>query len=694
MVGVLDFIVANILALSMNYKFSMADSITKTAGVWPMAFTLIAISGASAAAAVAIVVYMSVSCGRRGGEHPSLGLAASGSGLSALVEFLNGVGTLGTEREAVRTGRALLRPRIVACKTVALIFSVFSGLVLGREGPAVHIGAGLGWSVAYFLFKSDADPDNIIDDANDVDDDETYDANDVNGDGDDSTAASSHGGGELGVCNRSGDGEDGRGITISIDSTHLEENDEERWGMKRVDSYALFKAGQNSPTRSRTIANTTVESVCSDDAGDGDALTLSPEVLEAAHEADLTHALVTAGGAAGFAAAFHAPCAAVLYMLEEVASPEKWKSKTTAQTFVSSAIAVVISTIMFNSIRGTNAALAYESIIIYAEGTTLEELKWRYGDILPFLLLSILSGGMMGLVTKYGLAISAQRSGSSWRKPPNRRILEAVLVAAVTALIFSTLPLSSGCVRDSHIDDDDDDGRDGASQRRRLTGASERLFVQYDCPNDQHNIMASLSLVGDENAITHLLARDSFQRFPEWLLAFFLCFYLPLFTLTLGLELPAGTFLPSLVSGAALGRLIGEALNEGGALESAGRGVSSPGVYALLGMAAALGGFTRCTVAVVVVVAEVAGDLSLILPSMVAVAVARSTASVVTSEGYTHMLIRVKRSRHCAPPPAALLSGQTCVCGNRTMKDSNFCRRCGRDLRVARRVVSQDPYPA
>ena len=104
------------------------------------------------------------------------------------------------------------------------------------------------------------------------------------------------------------------------------------------------------------------------------------------------------------------------------------------------------------------------------------------------------------------------------------------------------------------------------------------------------------------------------------------------------------------VSGAALGRLIGEALNEGGALESAGRDVSSPGVYALLGMAAALGGFTRCTVAVVVVGAEVAGDLSLILPSMVAVAVARSTASVVTSEGYTHMLIRVKRSRHCAPP--------------------------------------------
>ena len=42
--------------------------------------------------------------------------------------------------------------------------------------------------------------------------------------------------------------------------------------------------------------------------------------------------------------------------------------------------------------------------------------------------------------------------------------------------------------------------------------------------------------------------------------------------------------------------------------------MSDPGVYAAIGAAAALGGFTRSTIAVVATITEVTGDMSIIAP--------------------------------------------------------------------------------
>jgi len=80
-------------------------------------------------------------------------------------------------------------------------------------------------------------------------------------------------------------------------------------------------------------------------------------------------------------------------------------------------------------------------------------------------------------------------------------------------------------------------------------------------------------------------------------------------------------------------------------------GLSPPGVYACLGIVASLCGFTRCTVAIVICVAEVTGDLSLLVPSLFAAVLARAVAGWVTPESYVHGLMQ--QSQQAAQSEAA-----------------------------------------
>jgi hypothetical protein len=95
--------------------------------------------------------------------------------------------------------------------------------------------------------------------------------------------------------------------------------------------------------------------------------------------------------------------------------------------------------------------------------------------------------------------------------------------------------------------------------------------------------------------------------------------------ITGGLSVPFGTFVPNLFAGAALGRAMGVFVD----VKMGYPNVSSPGTYALLGAGAMLGGYTRMTMTVVVMMAEASGDASIVIPMMLAVSIARYTASMV-----------------------------------------------------------------
>lgn len=93
-----------------------------------------------------------------------------------------------------------------------------------------------------------------------------------------------------------------------------------------------------------------------------------------------------------------------------------------------------------------------------------------------------------------------------------------------------------------------------------------------------------------------------------------------------GCKVPAGIFVPSMAIGALFGRMVGicvQALHEafpGSAFFSACEPdvpCITPGTYAFLGAASALSGIMHITVSVVVIMFELTGALTYILPTMV-----------------------------------------------------------------------------
>ena len=59
----------------------------------------------------------------------------------------------------------------------------------------------------------------------------------------------------------------------------------------------------------------------------------------------------------------------------------------------------------------------------------------------------------------------------------------------------------------------------------------------------------------------------------------------------------------------------------------------TPGLYAMIGAAAALGGVTRMTVSLVMIMFELTGGLSYIVPIMVAVLVSKWVGDTIIKDG-------------------------------------------------------------
>lgn len=209
-------------------------------------------------------------------------------------------------------------------------------------------------------------------------------------------------------------------------------------------------------------------------------------------------------------------------------------------------------------------------------------------ELVPFAALGILGGIYGGLFIKLNMKVAKWRRSTRVARYP---VLEVFFVATVTAVInFPNKFMRARPAKLVHI-----------------------LFAECD-PN-KFDAWGICRLDGQyTSTIIQLLSASA--------LGFLFA------SATFGMKIPSGIILPSMAVGALYGRVIGtvvQTIQQGnpGSIFFANcepdRECVTPGTYAIVGAAAALGGVTRMTVSIVVIMFELTGALTYVLPIMIAV---------------------------------------------------------------------------
>lgn len=303
---------------------------------------------------------------------------------------------------------------------------------------------------------------------------------------------------------------------------------------------------------------------------------LSPSLND--NEARIREVL-SAAAAAGISVAFGSPIGGVLFSLEQLSY--YFPDKTMWQSFVCAMVAAVTLQ-AFNPFR-TGKLVLYQ--VTYSSG-------WHGFEMVPFAILGIIGGLYGGIFIKLNMKIAKWRRTSRWAGTP---ILEVLAVAFLTAVV-------------------------NFPNKFMRAQSSELVYTLFaECANltdDQLGICKT----GAANAgVIVLLVEASAVGF---LLA----------SITFGLQIPAGIILPSMAIGALYGRAVGIIVqvwqaNHSDALIFATCEPDipciTPGTYAIIGAAAALAGVTRMTVSIVVIMFELTGALTYVLPIMIAVMISK-----------------------------------------------------------------------
>ena len=135
--------------------------------------------------------------------------------------------------------------------------------------------------------------------------------------------------------------------------------------------------------------------------------------------------------------------------------------------------------------------------------------------------------------------------------------------------------------------------------------------------------MATLLLQPQEAAIKQLFSRGTPGYFPPVILTIYVAVYFCATAFIYGIAVPSGLFVPCMLIGGGLGRLVGELFY------SYVDSVADPGLYALMGAAAVLAGVTHMTMSLAMIIVEVSGDLGLVMPMMLVILTAKIVAGKI-----------------------------------------------------------------
>ena len=481
---------------------------------------------------------------------------AAGGGVTGVMAFLNGTAV-----------PDLLGFKALVAKVIGVTCAVGSSLAVGPEGPMVHVGAAVASCVVLAApnrwlrdgeerdFFADEDDDDDDDDAEDAEDDDVVDLSER----------------PLIPYPRSEDGDAPRERRRSIG-----------------DDKARSKAKAARASRSRESAKNVLVDLAS-------------------------HAtrreFVSAGAAAGLAAAFGAPVGGVLFSLEEAST--YWSRKVMWRSFVCASAASI--TLSMCRSTGDSGALFLDSRAVRTQ--TPRDFLHQF----PFFVATAVLGGVAGVAFNALTSFFARFIRPKHEKKV-ARVLDCVLVVVVTVFtrfLFSSL--GGRCVARPAVWAADDFGERWRCGDGEINDVASVLF------GSPAEVIGRMLSMGELNGKHATIATYGFTAIGLTLSA---CAYLVLMAAAYGLAVPGGVFLPSVFLGACGGGAFGLALR--GFLPATWD--VQPGVYALIGATATLAGVFRSSISLVVIMVEGTGGIAFAFPIIVAVAVSNATCAFFFSK--------------------------------------------------------------
>lgn len=313
--------------------------------------------------------------------------------------------------------------------------------------------------------------------------------------------------------------------------------------------------------------------------------------------------ILSAAAAAGVSVAFGAPIGGVLFSLEEVSY--YFPLKTLWRSFFCALIAAFI-------LRSINPFGNEHSVLFFVEYNK----PWIFFELIPFIALGIIGGVIATIFIKANLYWCRYRKYSKLGQYP---VTEVLVVTAITAVFAYPNPYT----------------RMNTSQLIYLLFSQCGISNSDDLCNYNRNFT-------DVNSIEIAAAGDGVYR-AVWFLILALGFKLIMTIFTFGMKVPCGLFIPSLCLGAIVGRLVGIFVEQlaykyqknwifSGEC-STGDDCITPGLYAMVGAAAVLGGVTRMTVSLVVIMFELTGGVRYIVPLMAAAMASKWVGDALGRQG-------------------------------------------------------------
>ncbi|MCI4377241.1 hypothetical protein PGIGA_G00201380 [Pangasianodon gigas] len=327
--------------------------------------------------------------------------------------------------------------------------------------------------------------------------------------------------------------------------------------------------------------------------------------------------VLSAASAVGVSVAFGAPIGGVLFSLEEVSY--YFPLKTLWRSFFAALVAAF-------TLRSINPFGNSRLVLFYVEFHT----PWHLLELFPFVLLGIFGGLWGAFFIRANMAWCRRRKNMRLGHYP---VLEVVLVALATAVL--AFP----------------------NDYTRMSGSHLISELFNDCSLLDSSQLCDYTSQVKGGAMNANLSSGLSDRAAGpgvytavWQLALALVFKTLITVVTFGMKVPSGLFIPSMAVGAIAGRLLGIGMEQLAFYNhdwSIFRGCSSstkcitPGLYAMLGAAACLGGVTRMTVSLVVIMFELTGGLEYIVPLMAATMTSKWVADALGREGIYEAHIRL-----------------------------------------------------